>query len=338
MTQKRWRSLIGVNLGAVLVGVLAFGVWQKTQPAPQAPHLEGTIVDGFDQIVDDVGYLPGLNYRVTAKRVADGRTIYDVVYTVDGNGFRVVPKADANPEACVLLFGDSFTFGEGLNDDQTFAADIVKMSAGKVQVYNLGQSGWSTNHFLAGLQSGRFEKAVPCTPTDAVYLILQDHVGRAVGRSPWDKHGPRYRMGPDGTPVRDGNFDSPGPPLFPQSDLDEGFLGWRRILLGKSSMGTPEEAKLAAAMLLAGNKELHRLWPKIRFHVIAWNPYDEVRLNEVLATLKAAGIDIRSLQAIIPDYLDHLDRYVIDTKYENHPNAAAHKLMAGYILHDIVGK
>jgi hypothetical protein len=168
--------------------------------------------------------------------------------------------------------------------------------------------------------------------------MLQDHVGRAVGRSPWDKHGPRYRLAPDGTPVRDGNFDSPGPPVSLDPDLDEGFLGWRRMLLGKSNMGTPEEAKLTTALMLAGDKELRRAWPGIRFHLIAWNPYDESRFNEVLAKLKAAGIDIRPLSAVIPDYLDHLDRYVIDRTYENHPNVEAHRLIAAYILHEIVGK
>lgn len=340
MSPIRWRSLIVVNLGAILVGVLAFGLWQKSQPAPQAPHLEGTIVDGFDQTVDDVGYIPGSNYRVTSKRIADGRTIYDVVYTVDEHGFRVTPKANADAQACVLLFGDSFTFGEGVEDDQTFGADMVRQSGGKVAVYNLGESGWSTNHFLAGLQSGRFQKAVTCKPTDAVYLMLQDHVGRAVGRSPWDKHGPRYRLGPDGKPVRDGNFDSPGAPVSADPDLDEGFLGWRRILLDKSAMGTQEEARLSAALLLAGTAELQKAWPGIRFHLIAWNPYDESRLNEVLTDLKAKspGIDIRMLSTIIPDFLEHLDRYVIDRKYENHPNVEAHRLLATYILNDIVGK
>lgn len=342
MSRSRWRSLILANVGAAVLGVLAFGIWQKSQPAPQAPHLEGTIVDGFDQIVDDVGYIPGANYRVTSKRIADGRTIYDVVYTVDEHGFRVTPKAGDNPEACVLLFGDSFTFGEGVQDDQTFGADMVKMSGGKVAVYNLGESGWSTNHLLAGLQSGRFAKAVTCKPTDAVYLMLQDHVGRAVGRSPWDKHGPRYKLGPDGTPVRDGNFDSGGPANTADAnpDIDEGFLGWRRILLNKSAMGTPPEAKLSAALLIAANKEMKKTWPGIRLHLIAWNPYDESRSNEVLAELKAKApdIDLRSLSAIIPDYLDHLDRYVIDRKFENHPNVEAHRLIAAYILHDIVGQ
>jgi hypothetical protein len=321
------------------VAVIAFGVWQKMQPVPQAPHLEGTINAGFDQIVDDVGYIPGANYRVTARRVADGKVIYDVTYTVDANGFRIVPPhPDDPPESCVLLFGDSFTFGEGVQDDETFAADIVRQSGGKVAAVNLGESGWGPHQLLAGLQSGRFQKDVTCKPTDAVYLMIPDHVGRAVGRSPWDKHGPRFRLDAEGKPVRDGNFDSPGPPVSPNPDLDEGFLGWRRMLLGVSALGTPKEAEFTSALLIDSAREMKQAWPGIRVHLIDWNPYDNRRAAEIGARLKVAGIDVRPLDAIIPDYLDHIDRYLIAPKIEAHPNVTGHKRIAAYILHEIVAK
>ena len=334
---RRWLLPVAVNAGAVILAVGAFALWKGLQPAPQAPRLEGTITQGFNQTVDDIGYIPAASKRVTARRVLDGKVIYDVAYTTGPNGFRVVPKASDRPDACVLLFGDSFTFGEGVNDGETFAAQIVTQSQGRVAAVNFGFSGYGPHQFLAGLQSGRFQKDATCTPTDAVYLLIMDHVGRAVGRTIWDKHGPRYRLAPDGKPLRDGNFDSLGAPP-PPPEPDEGLLGWRRWLLGASNTGTPEEARLSAALLIEGARALKQAWPNIRFHLIDWDAYDNVRLNEMVHDLKAARIDVRPLSAILPDYLDHLDRYQIAPGIEGHPNPAAHKRIAAYILHEIVGK
>src|SRR5262245_8045495 len=78
--------------------------------------------------------------------MAWAQVIYDVVYTTGADHFRAVPAAD-HPERCVLLFGDSFTFGEGVNDDETSAAQIIIKSKGKVTAKNFGVAGWGPHQF-----------------------------------------------------------------------------------------------------------------------------------------------------------------------------------------------
>jgi hypothetical protein len=142
-------------------------------------------------------------------RKLDSRVIYDASYTTGPDHFRVVPKVE-NAQRCVLLFGDSFTFGEGVNDDETSAAQIVAKSKGQVEVKNLGIGGWGPHQFLSGLQSGRFQKAITCKPTDAVYLFIPAHTARAAGRGKWDRFGPRFVVDDKGRAVRDGNFNTVG--------------------------------------------------------------------------------------------------------------------------------
>ena len=128
--KKRWLLAGAVNLAAAGLAVLAFGVWKQLSPEQvdeqdAQTHMEGSIVSGFfDQNLDDVGFIPSANKRVTAKKMAGTQVIYDVVYTTGADHFRAVPAAD-HPERCVLLFGDSFTFGAGVNDDETSAAQII---------------------------------------------------------------------------------------------------------------------------------------------------------------------------------------------------------------------
>lgn len=338
---RLWPLAVAVNAAAVVAGVLAFLLWQHFKPVPATTRLEGTIIDGgIDRPTDDVGYISDANMRVTARRMVGNRALYDVIYTIGPDQLRVVPPAvngsGAAPTSCLLLFGDSFTFGEGVNDDETYAAQVVSQSGGRVAAHAFGLSGWGPHQMLAGLQSGRFPRAITCRPTDAVYLFIPDHIRRVAGRAPWDVHGPRFRLGPDGRPVRDGNFDSGGAPL-PVPDLDEGLLGWRR-LVGIRALGSPEEVQLTAALIIESARELKRLYPGIVFHVFDWDADDTVRSADVMHRLAAAGLVLHPLEAIIPDYVEHLDRYLIDPVLDGHPNPAAHKLIAAYILHEIVGK
>jgi hypothetical protein len=333
----RWLFL-GINLAAVLVGVLAFLLYRDVQPTPGSDtHLEGAItkLESYD-LFDDVGYLPKPNQRVTARLVAPSRIIYDVTYGIDGDGFRVMPSNPADRDACIVLFGDSNTFGIGVRDDETYAWQLAERGKGHMAVYNFGIGGSGPHQMLAGLQSSRFQKSLRCTPTHVVYFFIVEHIGRVTGRlAPWDPHGPRYRLGTDGRLVRDGNFDTR--PHDPPPDLDEGPLGWRRLLYGIDRFGTRAETELTAAIMIESAREIARLAPKAEFHVIFWTMVDDKRLAELAKDLAAAGIVVDPVHRILPDYREHQLRYVIG-RDDGHPNPMTHVKIADYILTQIVAK
>src|SRR5580700_8399138 len=179
-TWKYWGLAVIVNLGAAVVAALAFGAWQRSQAPQSAANVPGKGGGGaFYELVDDVGYVPRANARMTRAEAEGRRTIDDVVYTIGPDHFRVVPKAIENADACVLLFGDSFTFGVGVSDEETYAAQIAMQSGGRVATQNFAVGGWGPHQFLAGLQSGRFQRAVRCRPADAVFLMVPSLIWRA---------------------------------------------------------------------------------------------------------------------------------------------------------------
>lgn len=330
--------LVAINLAAVLGGLLAFGIWQRLRPVPgEGVTIEGTITAGFVVTADDVGYVPKPNQRVTARKLHAGSPIYDVAYTTGPDGFRIVPAANPNPWACVMLLGDSNTFGEGVEDGETYAWRLFEQGKGGIAVHNFGVMGYGPHQMLAGLQSDRFARSLACKPTHAIYFFIPEHIARVVGRYSWDPHGPRYYL-TAGRPVRDGNFDMPqrNGPQAPPPDLEEGFLGWRR-LLDVRRIGTPEEAELASALIVESARELRKLDPQLGFHVLFWTTYRDPRLDLVFDRLRAAGIVNHTADSIIPGYAADWPRHVLSIA-DRHPTAATHRLIASYIVHEIVAK
>jgi hypothetical protein len=322
--RRHWKA-IAINLVAVAIALLGFEIWRHHQtPLGADARYEGTIMsERYYDEVDDLGYLPRPGRRVTARKLVGSEVIYDVAYTIGPDGFRVRNLQDR----CVVLFGDSNTFGEGVNDTETYAW--------RLGAYNFGMSGYGAHQMLAGLQSGRYAKSLACTPTHAVYFFLPEHVARTAGRAPWDPHGPRFRLvggpGSEKQVVREGNFD--GFPKPPPPDLDEGTIGWRRWI-GINATGTPEEAELTAAVILEARREVAKLAPTAKFEVLFWATYRNDRLDTIAARLAAAGIAMHRPEQVIPDFgpADML------SNYDRHPNPAAHGKIAGYIAREIVSK
>ena len=303
---RHWGPAIIVNLGAAIVAALAFGAWQRFQPAKSAaavPYAGG----GFYELADDVGYIPRANAELAAHAEVDGRTIYDVTYTIGPDHFRVVAEATENPETCVLLFGDSFTFGIGVNDDETFAAQIVIKSRGRVAAKNFAVGGWGPHQFLAGLQSGRFQRAVRCRPTDAVFLMIPSLIWRASGvTNSWDTKGPRYRLDAHGQLLRDGTLGDPDP------------YNWRRWI-GLNPVSKEAASKLARAVIVEGMSKLKQSYPEIRTHFISYRvaSWDDTDFSpdDLLGfeyDLQQAGIVPLPLEAIIPRYRFAFHNYVLD--------------------------
>jgi hypothetical protein len=324
---RQWRLAIVVNLGAAVVAALAFGAWrsQSSEASAKAASPGGR----FYEVADDVGYIPKANAEMAARSETDGRVIYDVTYNTGPDRFRVVPQAAQDPEACVLVFGDSFTFGVGVGNEETYAAQIVKLSDRRVAVHNFGVSGWGPHQFLAGLQSGRFQRAVRCKPTDAVFLMIPSLIWRTVGMTNhWDSKGPRYRLGADGRPARDGTFSDDDP------------YNWRRWI-GLTPVSSREATERTVAVIAEAMDELKRHYPGIRTHFISyrvasWVDTDlsdeDLKLFEY--RLHQRGINPIPLEGIIPRFRFEARDYILSDA-DTHPNARAHRRIAEFILREM---
>jgi hypothetical protein len=131
-----------------------------------------------------------------------------------------------------------------------------------------------------------------------------------MGGNPTDKHGPLFRLGADGRPVRAGHFDTNG-----------GF-SWRQFIGLNASTGT-EEADLTAALIIEGARELERQYPGLHFHVHSWKTdrnFPTEVMDRTEHSMSAAGFDVRSMAEAVPRFPEVWPEYVIDPSLEWHPS------------------
>lgn len=78
---------------------------------------------------------------------------FDVVYHIGADGFRIIPKTSDDPLAKEIDFvGCSFTFGSGVEDDETFSAILAAEAWPRRRVRNISCGGWSTTHSYLAIQ------------------------------------------------------------------------------------------------------------------------------------------------------------------------------------------
>ena len=161
---------LGLGLGTVASGAL---LWVSgVAPAELWRASRGSHVGSIHRPDDVIGYVlrPGASFR---HRQAQ----FDVVYRVDDGGTRRIPgPSDGRPR--VLVLGDSWTFGHGVEDGEAYPARLQALWP-DLGVRNLGVMGYGPAHVLLAL-----ERALGAT--DDVALVLYGwtpiHLARAYLR------------------------------------------------------------------------------------------------------------------------------------------------------------
>ena len=138
------------------------------------------------------------------KLTSDGEVVYDVTYSIGSDGFRLTPMYEGSSSAQkdINFLGDSFTFGEGLQDSETMAylvASLGKQKGKSLSVKNYGLSGGGVHQALAILQSN-------LNTSSKVQFILTApwHASRAACADFFTLGSPRYQLNDAGYVVRDG--------------------------------------------------------------------------------------------------------------------------------------
>jgi hypothetical protein len=115
------------------------------------PQMIGPIQYAFDP---ELGEIPVPNQH--GHRIFPG--VYDYTYNNNSLGFRGNREYNYGKHSNfrILLLGDSFTYGIGVNDDQTFAYHITEHigdSLGSLEVINAGNAGKGTDYQLKLFQT-----------------------------------------------------------------------------------------------------------------------------------------------------------------------------------------
>lgn len=278
-----------------------------------------------------LGYAPPKGAAQTAEKYWRKERLYDVTYTFDKNGLRVVPQFDSKPEDTgILFFGGSFTLGEGVNDSQAMPYLVGELS--HYQAYNFGFHGYGPHQMLAALEFGLVKKIVPLDKAVVIVQTKPSYILRSAGLASWDTHGPNYVVGPDGKLKYMGHFDDHPNRLFEfirTSYVYKAFIE-NRLRYSRQHLNSFIE------IISASKKLAEKEFKSAEFHVLLWPDNDVNLYQTVLDELRKKNIHVHLITDILENY--QKDQTYYEISHDGHPNALAHKKIAEYVVDEILNK
>ncbi len=268
--------------------------------------------------------------------------LFDRTYTIDSNGLRIAPPYRKDHLAgTALFFGGSFAFGEGLKDDETIPYQVGVQSGGRYRTFNFGFQAYGANQMLAEIERGIVRGVVDTTPQYAFYIAIPGHVWRVAGRVPWGGHAPRFVLAADGTVHQEGYFGN-RQPLAERLGLRHGIRQlnksamWR-ILPMHSTPVTEDDFRLYYAVVRRSQELLTAQYPGIQFDVILWPtvPQEQAAFEKLRDGFRQMGIPLHLAEDILPGYKSDPLQFTLSS-VDHHPNALADRIVAEYILREII--
>lgn len=300
-----------------------------------------------------LGYAPRISTNVSARKYYRDELIYDVTYSIDSSGLRVGSPISSNntDTRSVLFFGGSFTFGEGVDDEETMPYQVGIITGGKYACYNFGFHGYGPHQMLAALENDSVENITNHCPKYAIYQGMTPHVARSAGLTSWDNQGPRYILN-DGEELifagkmsdihKEGTWRTN--PLVSKwywvalAQLRKSSI-LKRAFFEKWSI-SDKDIDLYVALVDRARALFESRYPDGEFHVIFWDvklgkgqsKYDD----KVLKRLYSKAIRVHLISKALPGYDNNVLQYVISV-HDHHPNALTHSLIAKYVVENILG-
>jgi len=157
-----------------------------------------TMTEGWSVPRPIIGWGPAHAGVFHAKRTMpwSGEVIYDVDYTIDDHLLRETHSATTGP--AIVFFGDSYTFGDGLNDPDTLPQQFATLTRQQQRVLNLGFTGYGPQQFLRGVETGYYDEIIGEKPRLFLFLTAAWHAQRTACKVSWAPHSPHYRLEGDG--------------------------------------------------------------------------------------------------------------------------------------------
>ena len=187
---RGWPRDLGLVVASILFGLAAVEAFSvSTLAAPSETRESG--YSGNRPILGWGAQHPGV-FHNTKFFANSNRVVYDARYTIDNDLDRKVLSAPNGP--LVAFFGDSFTFGTGLDDSATLPQIFADLYNRKIGVANFGFPGYRPQQFLRALETELYDKLLHQRVKLFVYETAAFHVTRAACIDGFMLRAPRYAL------------------------------------------------------------------------------------------------------------------------------------------------
>ncbi len=328
-------KVIWINLAAIICAVTLFEIYTTQNEDNELKGNKIVIEDGKDkgfmESSDILGYAPKKDNWITLSQYFNDKLLYTKTYTIDKNGLRDTSAPDdAKPDdGCVVFFGCSYTYGQGVKDNETMPYYVGEKSLWKYKVYNFGFQGYGPHQMLSALEHKLVENIVECEkPPVAIFQTHYDHALRVAGFKSWDFHGPKYILKNGAEVEFVGNFDT-------EKGLAGKFKTFK-MLSRKQLRNSDELLDLYVEIVTEARNKFENQYPGSSFHVMYWDdPIFEAENKKILSRFAKQSITIHLISDILTEYKVNKMKYMICPEDE-HPNPQTYALLANYVLEAIL--
>jgi len=322
---------VGSLLALIPLLEIFFWLLVLLQPPSPSPVRKESIGKGEIHMDDPLLGYRGVPCSATVHRASllpDNIPLYAASYSMDENGFRVVPQSDGPKTAHLAMFGCSFTFGEGVNDDETLPAQVACLQP-DVAVHSFALCGYGIGQATLQMQTGATD-LIQESPGAAVYLFIGNHLNRLIAHpehvEKWTSEFPAFKLSDLGVPVYLGGLREvfSDQLKFYARCSKENFVRWSGLEF--PLMLRQRDYELGAALLDVARYEYQVRFPGNEFYVLidptAHSLFDYPRFK---GALKRRGLKILDPEGLYgPDPWDTRYRFPFD----RHPKPATHAMLA----------
>ena len=326
------------NVMATLVGVIAFLLFAlTTELGFQAYDVIRERSDPEPVLVRSVppGQLRNPGVTVRERRLDGDNVIYDYAYTLDERSARVTPASpNTRTGNELVVFGCSFVFGTGVNDDETLPNSIARRVSGW-RVTNFGVAGSGPAHMLRAIESGNVAGDFRDCQTHVVFVYIPDHVRRVIGgmrtSTRFGDDFPLYAISADGTLEYRGTMTTGRPWLHPFYRLMNHEPMMKAFDIDLPIRLTDRHLDLTARVIAASRDRWVDALGDSKFTVVIYPEplWAEIPAHEIVGLLEANGIEV----------LDYSSRFEGEHQMwipgDYHPTAEAHDRVAAWIVQDL---
>ncbi len=359
-----WVCVVAVVLG--LAGVVAFrgNGWRTGALVASAVALSLALLDAFAGLLSPtamghglvrtteprhwpppnpiVGFRPLPDTSVLATATWGPELIYRRTYNFDAEAGRVTPPAPDGADT-YLFIGDSFTFGQGLADDEALAAQFARAADLKVRAVNLGVPGYGPNHLVRMVEGGLLDRYASRPVKAVVTWIIPAQLARVTGDGSWLGTSPRYVL-ENGALRYTGSFndyrwDHPVAGLRYLLGQEFGFVD---AIGGKQRQA--EQIDLFVALLQRLQRDVRAKFGVPLLVIYSWpdetsgpgygqSAFAQSTLVDVLVRLRNAGIPLLAVDQLTSGY----DVAQLLIPHDGHPTAFSNELIAGELKRRLLG-
>lgn len=285
----------------------------SNQAVPQGENVSTTAIGSFPKIT-------GYQIFTAHRELKFDQVLFDVRYGFDAQGRRVTPISDGKPQAELLLFGCSYTFGHGLEDQETWAWKLGELLGPQWRIRNYAYNGFGPQQMLTLLEEGLVEP--PSAPRRAaLFLAIEHQIRRNAGLL--YRQNIRYTLRDDGHLERNG-FSTDSlytilfviPKFFNGSQLIRHFSFLMIEYFSKKYHD--DFVKTYLAIIAESARLLHNKY-NASLTVLLWPDVEYLE-----ADLQRRGIATLRARDMLPEWdATNGNVYYIDPEWDMHPNARA---------------